>query len=103
MNTQTSTTMLPPTDVERTTSGRWLIVKISGKPNSSIASGYWVKGCSLGPPVVGESFVLDSPIETSENERFDWFTTTEVKSIDQTGIHRAEFTTKNSVWSVQAI
>ena len=69
------------------------ITKISGKPNSSISVGYWVEGWEAHPPKVGLPYKMAAPIRTSENDRFAWFSTTTVISVDGDVI-----TTKNSKW-----
>jgi hypothetical protein len=71
------------------------LTKVSGKPDSSIPIGYWVKGLPARAPEIGRSFVLTGPIDTSLREHFDWFKTTTVMSFDGKVI-----TTKNSKWEI---
>lgn len=70
------------------------LTKIEGKNTSSIDVGYWVDGWGRAPEV-GHPVRLNPINSTSENERFDWFSTTTVLSIDGDVI-----TTKNSKWRV---
>ena len=74
------------------------ITKLEGKPVSALPIGYWVIGYIIRPLEVGKVAYLYGPIKTSLNERFDYFSTTEVKEVGD-----GFFLTKNSKWKLEEL
>lgn len=77
-----------------------VMTKLSGKPDSSYPVGSKIEGPAWIKPEVGDCFKLDGYIKTSKNERFSWFSTTEVNQIDEVVGGGVVIHTKNSSWRV---
>lgn len=83
------------------------LTKLSGKPDSHIGPGYWVKGILATKGIeVGQVIFLDYQISTSLGQHFDWFSTTEVQEIEGALSDEGKcmvVKTKNSNWKVEVI
>jgi len=79
------------------------MTKISGKEDSSYPVGSIIEGPQWNKPKVGEIYKLDGYIKTSLNERFEWFSTTPVLSIDNVKGGGIIISTENSKWRINEL
>lgn len=77
-----------------------VITKLLGKQNATLPVGYAVEGPEENPPEIGKQYSLSGYIRDSNNDRFEWFQTTEVTSINHMSDGKIRIETKNSVWEI---